>query len=140
MIKYSLKCDQGHRFDSWFDGAQAFEKLHKNNMISCSICTSTQVERALMSPQLGPKHNTQDQRPLSAPASPAQQALVELRKKIETQTDDVGRDFARQARAMHDGDLPDRAIRGEAKWDDAKALIHDGVPIMPLPWGSKKTN
>ena len=78
--------------------------------------------------------------PLTAPASPAEQALSELRQKIEASSENVGSDFAREARAIHDGDAPLRPIIGEAKPEEAKSLIEDGIPVAPLPWTSRKTN
>ena len=77
---------------------------------------------------------------LSAPASAAEQALKELRQKIESASENVGTDFAAEARRIHDGDAPKRAIIGEARLADAKALVDDGVPVAPLPWSSRKTN
>ncbi|MDF1856701.1 DUF1178 family protein [Pseudooceanicola sp.] len=144
MIQFSLKCPNDHRFDSWFQSAEAFEKLAAAGMVSCAICGANKVEKAVMAPRVATSRTDKDQpkeRPLSAPRSPAEQALTELRRKIEAQSEDVGRDFARQARAIHDGDMPDRAIRGEARVEEARALIEDGVPIVPLPFAaSRKSN
>ena len=68
-------------------------------------------------------------------------SLAELRRKVEENSDYVGKDFAREARKIHLGDAPERAIYGEAKPDEAKALIEDGVPVAPLPFiPSRKTN
>ena len=71
---------------------------------------------------------------LSEPATPAEQALAELKKKIEANSDYVGDKFAQEARAMHTGDAPERAIYGEANLEEAKSLIEDGVPVAPLPF------
>ena len=57
-----------------------------------------------------------------------------LRTHVEKTTDDVGDRFAAEARAMHLGDRPERAIRGRASRDEAKSLLEDGVPVMPLPF------
>ncbi|MEM7243430.1 MAG: DUF1178 family protein, partial [Pseudomonadota bacterium] len=89
-------------------------------------------------PQVSPARSKAG--PLSAPASPAEQAMAELRKHVEANTDDVGTNFATEARKIADGDAPDRAIRGEAKLDEAKALIEDGIPVAPLPWSKKARN
>jgi hypothetical protein len=141
MIRYSLKCEHDHAFDSWFQSAEAFEKLLSAGMISCSVCGALGVEKAVMAPQVRIGGEKEQVGPLSAPASPAEQALVEIRKKIEANSENVGKDFASEARAIHDGDAPERSIYGEAKLDDAKALIDDGITVTPLPWGDKsKTN
>jgi hypothetical protein len=77
---------------------------------------------------------------LTAPASPAEQALAELRKRIEAQSEDVGRNFANEARRIHEGVAPERAIIGEARPSEARALIEDGIPVAPLPWPARKSN
>lgn len=142
MIRYNLKCENDHSFDSWFQSAQAFEKLFDARMISCSTCGSDNVEKSIMAPQVRPARNASTKapskpRPLSEPASPAEAAMTQIREKIEANTEDVGSDFAAQARAMSEGETPARAIRGEAKLDEAKELIDDGIPVTPLPWGKK---
>ena len=139
MIHYSLKCDNDHSFDSWFDSAGAYEKLEKANMLSCSVCGCPDVTRAVMAPQVSPSR-TKATGPLSAPASPAEQAMMEVRKQVEAESENVGENFATEARAMHDGESPARSIYGEAKIDDAKALIEDGIPVVPLPWLKRRAN
>ncbi len=70
-----------------------------------------------------------------------EKALAKLREEVEKNSDYVGMNFASEARAMHEGDTPHRAIYGEAKPEDAKSLIEDGVPVAPLPFTPKaKTN
>lgn len=151
MIRYSLICGDKHRFDSWFASADAFETLRTSRMVSCAVCGSTTIEKAIMAPSVQtaeskpaapPVAEAQPAaRPLTAPASPAEQALAELRKKIEASSDYVGRDFAREARAMHEGESPRRAIHGEADAREARGLIEDGIPVVPLPFTPKrKTN
>ena len=78
---------------------------------------------------------------LSGPASPAQQALAELRRKVEESSDYVGMNFAAEARAIFDGEAPERSIYGEARTDEARELIDDGIPVAPLPFmPNRKTN
>lgn len=149
MIHYSLKCSCGHQFDSWFQSASAFDKLRQAGMVNCDVCGSSKVEKAIMAPRVRParsaavkpasEHATADAAPtspapLSASASPAEQALAELRKQVESNSDYVGESFAEEARAMHTGDAPERSIYGEAKPDEAKSLIEDGIPVIPLPF------
>lgn len=150
MIQYALKCADGHEFDSWFQSAAAFDKLVSAGMVSCVVCGGGKVEKAVMTPRVRTARGAvvtpaapgdPVPGPLSQPASPAEQAMAELRKKVEENADYVGTDFATQARAMHDGDTPVRSIYGEAKVADAKQLIEDGVPVMPLPFSpGRKTN
>jgi len=130
MIRYALQCENGHKFESWFSNAAGFDTLKAAGHLSCAVCGSPKVEKALMAPKVSTKE-TPD---LSAPLSAAEQAMAEMRRHVEENADDVGTDFARQARAIQDGEMEDRAIYGQANADDAKALVDDGVPIAPLPF------
>ncbi len=155
MIRYTLKCDNDHSFDSWFRSADAYEKLRATDMVCCAVCGSLRVKKAVMAPPVRPARSAKRPAdataaagqpasppagPLSQPASQAETALAELRAKVEASSEDVGRDFAREARAIHYGDAPSRPIIGEAKPAEAKSLIEDGIPVAPLPWGGQKTN
>ena len=71
---------------------------------------------------------------MTAPRSTAEQALADLRMKVESESEYVGLNFAAEARAMHAGDAPERSIYGEAKFEEARALLEEGVPVAPLPF------
>ncbi|WP_405403829.1 DUF1178 family protein [Paracoccus sp. Ld10] len=134
MIRYALRCDQGHDFDGWFRSSDGFEAMRDAGQVNCAICGATTVDRALMTPAVTDKA-------LTAPRNPAEAALQALRRKIETSSDYVGLSFAEEARAMHEGARPSRAIHGEARPEDARKLIEDGVPVAPLPFVPRpKTN
>jgi hypothetical protein len=137
MIRYALRCENAHRFDSWFGSSEDFARLSDGGLLTCAVCGSSAVEKNLMAPGIAAPA---PERPLSAPASPAEQALAELRRRIEAQSEDVGRNFAREARRIHEGEAPQRAIIGEARPAEARALIEDGIPVAPLPWSGRKTS
>ena len=146
MIHYALKCDQGHDFDSWFQSAAAFDALARAGHLSCSVCGSGDVKKAIMAPRVMSNSvankverkagETQEASVpmLKSPQNDVEIQIAELRKKVEETSEYVGNDFARQARAMHLGDVPERAIYGEARADQARSLIEDGVPLVPLPF------
>lgn len=144
MIKYSLKCDQDHSFDSWFQSGDAFTKLAASGMVQCAVCGSAKVEKRLMAPAVStdrpdtPAPKPEEARPLSAPANPAEAAMKALREKVEANSEYVGLSFAKEARAMHLGEAPERSIYGEAKLDDARKLLEEGVPVTPLPFAPKR--
>ncbi|GGF44213.1 hypothetical protein SAMN05216376_105251 [Mameliella alba] len=143
MIQYSLKCADGHQFDSWFQSASAFDKLQAAGHVACAVCGSEKVEKALMAPRVGhgDKPEPAPEKPLSKPANPAEQALAALKAHVEANSDYVGTRFAQEARAMHAGDAPERPIWGEAKGHEAKALIEDGIKVAPLPFTpTRKSN
>ena len=158
MIQYSLKCAQGHAFDSWFKSSDAFEALKSSGHLVCAVCGSDDVGKTLMAPRLRAGREAVPAEPPARPKVPVpsgprmpaaahvedpklRAALAELKRKVEAQSDYVGTDFAREARAMHLGETPSRSIYGETRPDEARALIEDGVPVMPLPFmPTRKTN
>ena len=150
MIKFSLKCDQDHQFESWFKSAAAFDALAQAGHLTCALCGSSKVTKGMMAPRVTTgerreNRNEGDQKPdaavpvLSKPQSALEEALKALRKEVETSSEYVGDDFVREARAIHIGDAPDRSIYGEARLDEAVALIEEGIPLTPLPFRAKRT-
>lgn len=144
MIRYTLTCDNDHSFDSWFQSSEAFEKLMSKGLVMCEACGSKEVRKSLMAPGLGASDKGKPDQPapvpapmaagpLSQPGSEMERMLGELRQKLEENSTYVGRDFAREARDMHLGDAPSRQIHGEATADEARDLVEDGVPVLPLP-------
>ncbi len=146
MIKFTLKCPQEHSFESWFKSGDAFTKLQDAGMVGCPICGATEVYKAIMAPRVTASRQksvepSKEMHALTAPASPAEAAIIELKKKIQKHSEYVGSDFASEARAIHDGDAPERSIYGEAEAGEAKKLVEDGVPVAPLPFlPTRKTN
>ena len=141
MIHYTLKCDEGHHTESWFKSAEAFDTLANAGHLTCGICGSTEVSKALMAPRVKATSDAdaQPQNPVMAnPPAEVMKAMQDLREKVESSSDYVGDKFASEARAMHLGDKPERPIYGEARLDQAKELVEDGVPVMPLPFRPKQ--
>ena len=140
MIRYALRCAEGHDFDSWFANAAAFDDLKGRGLLACAICGGSSVEKALMAPRVT-HAETVAATDLRAPLSPAEEAMARMRAEIEAKSEYVGVNFVTEARAMHEGSSPERAIYGEAKPEEARKLLEEGVPVMPLPFlPSRKTN
>lgn len=132
MIRYALKCAEGHRFESWFQSADAYDKLASAGHVMCAVCGSAEVTKELMAPRVSTPETSD--KPLSTETNPAEQALAQLRKHVEENSTYVGSDFATKAREMHLGETPHASIHGEAAPEEAKALIDDGIPVAPLPF------
>lgn len=142
MIKYRLRCESGHEFDGWYASSAGFERLRDGGHVSCVTCGSVAVDRALMAPAVAPGRAGAEA-PTAPPPAPTAAAeppadLAQLRAAIERDSDYVGMRFAREARAMHEGTAPSRAIHGEARPEEARALLEDGVPVLPLPFIPKQ--
>ena len=135
MIRYALHCDEGHDFESWFGSAAAFEDLKARGLLSCAICGGNRIEKALMTPGVATRGASAAQEGvLQTPETEVEQAIAALRREIEANSEYVGMNFAAEARAIHAGDAPERVIHGEAKPDEARAMIEEGLPVAPLPF------
>lgn len=149
MIVFDLLCeDAGHVFEAWFGSSADYESQREKGLVSCPICGSGKISKALMAPAVGAKGNRKadgqsrgDGGSLAVSntsPSPAQtKAMLEVLAKQQAKalenSDYVGEGFASEARAMHDGDIDERPIHGQTSIEDAKTLLDDGVPVAPLP-------
>ena len=139
MIRYTLKCNKGHQFDSWFSDSEAFEQLKKNGHLECAICSSKEVEKSLMVPSINPVSDEKHKTLISA-QSEIEKEIRNLKHKIKTTATDVGENFSTEARAMHYGEKEEKPIIGKASLDEAKDLAEEGIPFIPLPWNDDKVN
>ena len=161
MIKYQLICDKSHEFEGWFGDSAAFEAQQESGLLTCPVCGSAKVRRALMAPNLAspkarrtdlveqqpsaqPEPQPQPQAPQqdSAALPPAaarkmQELMSEMRAlqtKIREECRDVGNDFAEEARKIHYGEVEPEGIYGQATAEEREALDEEGIEIMDMPW------
>jgi hypothetical protein len=150
VIRYNLICGKQHEFESWFQDSAAYDRQAKRGLISCPLCGSGKVEKAIMAPRLARKDkSTPIVAPTEAP-TPASEAptpvamispqekefrakLKELRDHLTANADNVGKKFPEEARKMHYGETEHRSIYGEASPQDAKDLHEEGIEFHPLP-------
>lgn len=166
MIKFSLVCDSGHTFESWFANGAAYDQQTERGLVHCPVCNSGTVTKAIMAPaiasHLGREIETRaaEGRVIEGDIIPPQPAgnnalppalldeqqrairamIGAVREKILTDTIDVGKNFPQEARKMHEGESPERPIRGEATVEEAHALIEDGIKIMAVPAAPDELN
>ncbi len=133
MIKYDLKCDQGHRFEAWFRDSAGFDEQKAAGEVACPTCGSLAVEKALMAPGLPSKGNASSRR-----MAEVHKELKALRDTVEREFDYVGPQFAEEARKIHYGETEARGIYGETSSEDAKALADEGVTFSRIPWVPKE--
>ena len=154
MIRYTLRCERDHTFESWFQNSAAYDSQVKRKLVSCPVCNSVKVEKAIMAPRIvgkkGRERAEPRRRPLPAAEAPAPRRpgatplmmaqerelrtkLKELRDHIVKNADNVGEKFPDEARKMHYGEIEHRPIYGEASPEEAKSLIDEGVEVSPLP-------
>ncbi len=144
MIVFDLQCaDSGHVFEAWFGSSADYEEQCERGLVECPICGSKAVGKAVMAPAVSAKGNRQSERsavlPVTNSASDPARMKELLGKLAKEQaralenSDYVGKQFASEARAMHEGEQDERPIHGEASLEQAQSLFEDGVPVAPLP-------
>ncbi|WP_207539936.1 DUF1178 family protein [Sabulicella rubraurantiaca] len=156
MIRFALRCAKAHEFESWFKDGGAYDRMATAGLVECPVCGDTKVAKALMTPRIAktpgvkgrpdPAEATPPPTPAKAPApAPAPAAsgaipaqvlsmLQRLRAEVEKNCDYVGRDFAEEARRIHNGESENRGIYGEASEEEAEALREEGIGVASLPW------
>jgi hypothetical protein len=153
MIHYQLCCDVEHEFDGWFKDSDNFDRQAARKLISCPVCASTKIRRALMAPGIRKKGaalviEADTHMPAPPPqASPlsnqkaggimpdqVRAALLKLRSEVEKNCDYVGPNFAEEARRIHNGEAQPRGIYGESTEAEAEALADDGIGVAQIPW------
>ncbi len=140
MIRYDLQCDKGHEFDGWFSNSDAYDKQVKRHLVECVVCGSSKIEKQIMAPGIPAKSNTQHEvaRPMVAgPVDPRAKAMLqmmrEFRAHIESNTENVGDNFAEEARKIHYKEKAARGIIGNATPVEAQELMEEGIEVHPLP-------
>ncbi len=151
MIKYQLICSTNHEFEGWFRNSADYDDQAGNGLLSCPICGTDSVTKAIMAPaiskgksvkreQTGPKTGasdgqlfTPDANKLAAIKDDIIAAAQRAREYVEKNFDYVGEDFPEEARRIHYGEGTERNIYGEATGKEVKDLVEEGVEIAPLP-------
>ncbi|RMH48286.1 MAG: DUF1178 family protein [Alphaproteobacteria bacterium] len=135
MIRYKLRCEKEHDFESWFPSARAFDRLSEAGQLTCPVCGSHDVRKAPMAPQVVTSEAAErPEEERAALRSEAERRLAELRRQVEEESEYVGPEFAEEARRIHAGEAPNRQIWGETSPEEARKLHEEGVPVLPLPW------
>jgi hypothetical protein len=141
VIRYALICDSGHEFESWFRSSADYDRQHKRELIACPSCGSAKVEKRIMAPAIASGRKS-DVPQIEAPKPVAMAApqelelrkkLKELRDHVTKNADYVGDRFPELARQMHYEEIAQRSIYGEARPDEVKELLDEGVEVAPLP-------
>jgi hypothetical protein len=150
MILYALACINGHRFESWFRNGAAYDEQRDRGQIVCPTCHCADVSKTIMAPAVVSRGAIVPVAPV--PAEVAETPLLDerqvaarhfikaLRERVLSEGENVGDKFSDQARQMHDGDIPHRHIHGQATVEEARALLEDGVAILPLPMLPEELN
>ncbi len=146
MIVFNLACEHGHLFEGWFASADDMASQKARGLLSCPVCSSTQVEKQLSAPRLNllpagaePASTSASVQPNAAPTphammAPQQAEMLAMLRKLVENTEDVGNKFPEEARRIHYKETEARSIRGVASPKEAAALAEEGIAVTQLPF------
>jgi hypothetical protein len=134
LIQYSLVCESDHKFDAWFRNSDAFDEQHARGIVTCPVCSSGSVNKAMMAPSVSRAGSEKIAVSAGHPQQAQLRAMMKaLRDKVTSEADYVGDRFADEARKIHFKEVESRGIYGEATSEEVSGLLEDGVEILPLP-------
>lgn len=135
MIRYALTCDKGHGFEGWFGSSSDFDAQSESGLVTCPVCGTASVNRALMAPALstGRRKDKQSRLMMDQAQQVAISKIREMVSTIRANAEDVGEKFPEEARKIHYGEADARGLIGRATVEEARALIEEGIDVAPLP-------
>ena len=143
MIQYNLKCECGKIFDSWFSSSSEFDLLNKKNLLKCIYCNSSAISKSVMAPNLTNKSNNNKSNKVSKKTKLEKDIttqLMHIRKYIEKNCENVGKNFSREARNIHYDKKSSKGIYGKATPEETSELIEEGIDVETIPWVDKLEN
>lgn len=139
MKVLDLQCSQLHRFEGWFGSESDFVDQVQRGLLLCPVCSDGVISKLLSAPRLNLNRSQADSPLLSpSPENAAQESRMQAdwltaTRQLLDNTLDVGSQFPEEARKMHYGEAEHRAIRGDASLSETRALLEEGIPVLPLP-------
>ena len=138
MIKYNLKCNNNHEFESWFSDSNEFNKLNKKKLLECIYCSSTKIQKSIMSPMVsGIKFNEDKTNLLNQKLLNEKNQLIKLREHIEKNFEFVGDKFSKKVRDVYYDKETKKSIYGTTTPEEKKELEEEGIDLLSIPWVSK---
>ena len=138
MIKYNLKCQNNHEFESWFSNSEEFDKLNKRDLLECIYCSSKKISKSIMSPRISNLNIKQEKENLiNRDIKNEKDQLLRLRKYIEKNFDYVGKDFSKKVREVYYDKKSKKAIYGTATSKEREELAEEGIDLLSIPWINK---
>ena len=139
MIKYNLKCDKNHEFESWFSDSLEFDKLKKKNLLECIYCSSKRINKSIMAPMVS---NSITKKKYQAKIKNnhfknEKKILLKLRNYIENNFEYVGKDFSKKVREVYYDKKSNKAIYGTTTPEERKDLEDEGIDLLSVPWLNK---
>ena len=138
MIKYNLKCQNDHEFESWFSNSEEFEKLKRKKMLECIYCSSKNIDKSIMAPMIASSNCKEEQtNQFTKDLRDEKNKLLQLRKYIEKNFNYVGENFSKKVREIYYDKKKKKTIYGTTTPEEREELAEEGIDLISVPWVSK---
>ena len=138
MIKYNLKCENDHEFESWFSDSNEYDKLDKKKLLECIYCSSNRIQKSIMSPMIsGKKLNRDSFNIFDQKLFDDKDKLIKLRKYVEKNFEFVGNKFSKKVREVYYDKKNKKGIYGTTTAEEREELAEEGIDLFSIPWVSK---
>ena len=139
MIKYNLKCNNDHEFESWFSDSKEFERLKTRKLLECIYCNSKKIKKSIMAPMISvSKNNNANKFQINEKILQKQRnKLIKLRNFIEKNFEYVGEDFSKKVREIYYDKKNKKTIYGIITPEERKDLKEEGIDLLSIPWVDK---
>ena len=139
MIKYNLKCNNDHEFESWFSDSKEFERLKTRKLLECIYCNSKKIKKSIMAPMISvSKNNNVNKFQINEKILQKQRnKLIKLRNFIEKNFEYVGEDFSKKVREIYYDKKNKKTIYGITTPEERKDLKEEGIDLLSIPWVDK---
>ena len=138
MIKYNLKCNNDHEFESWFSDSREFDKLKKKKLLECIYCSSNKIQKSIMAPMIsGTKSNEDSVSFVDQNLLDEKNKLLKIRNYIEKNFEFVGDEFSKKVREVYYDKKTKKSIYGTTTSEEREALEEEGIDLLSIPWVSK---
>ena len=138
MIKYNLKCENSHEFESWFSDSKEFENLNKKKLLECIFCTSKKISKSIMAPMVSGTNKDNDLMKENRFLKNEKKKLIEIRKYIENNFENVGDNFSKKVREIYYDKKNNKTIYGTTTQKEREELSDEGIDLLSIPWVDKE--
>ena len=137
MIKYNLKCNNSHEFESWFSDSSEFDKLKKKKLLEGIFCSSKKISKSIMAPMISGLKKNSEINKLNENFQNEKNKLLKLRKFVENNFEYVGENFSKKVREVYYNKKSKKMIYGITTQEERKELEEEGIDLLSIPWVSK---
>ena len=132
MPKYNLLCTRDHEFEGWFASEESYLDQKNKKLIACPICNNTGIRRAVMAPNVNLKSKKLQSKKSNTAFYNSRSTLQHLKTWVEKNCENVGDNFAKEARKASLGERDDH-IYGTASDKEIKDLHKEGIGAIRIP-------